>query len=362
MWNVIPRLLQASALASLSLLAMALVTVGRPLPLLPIIHADSHQVTVLPTIAASIGASTEAVIDNAAAAATCGDVVINEVLFNGADEWVELYTLNPLDATTIFKVSDLDSGAYKFELEVTLTDPIPADRHIVIHGNDEQDAEEPHAAFAQFFNAGDGQDLGNAGGTVVLSINGDICEEVHWGTVAAPESAAPVTLSFGTTSSIPVGESIQRNPSGTGTDFLRGNDPVFFAPSTLGRNNNSGTLPVTLAWFAAMPEHDAVHVQWQTATEIGNAGFHLLAATPGGLVQLNDALIPSTVIDSVEPVLYAVHVQTDATEFFLQEVALDGGTADHGPFVLGEPSGTKIGADWIAQPASYTIYLPLVFD
>ena len=98
-------------------------------------------------------------------------------------------------------------------------------------------------------------------------------------------------------------------------------------------------------------------MQWQTATEIGVAGFVLLAEFDGGTTPLNHDLIRSPVIDSVTPTDYTFFAATDATRFVLQEVTIDGGTVDHGPFELGEVHGTRIESEndalapmlWIPQ-------------
>ena len=46
----------------------------------------------------------------------------------------------------------------------------------------------------------------------------------------------------------------------------------------------SGPLAVTLNWFLAEPDGDVVNFQWQTGSETGTAGFHLLAKTADGIL------------------------------------------------------------------------------
>jgi hypothetical protein len=103
--------------------------------------------------------------------------------------------------------------------------------------------------------------------------------------------------------------------------------------------NNDPTLAITLGWFLAEADGETVDFRWQTVTETGTAGFNVLAATDEGKVQLNAELIPSPVVDSVTPTNYAVSLATDATTFYLQEVGVDGGVTEHGPFALGEAYG-----------------------
>ena len=59
----------------------------------------------------------------------------------------------------------------------------------------------------------------------------------------------------------------------------------------------NGALAVTLSYFLATDNGDTMNFAWSTATETGNAGFHLYVDTPAGHQQINTALIPSKVID-----------------------------------------------------------------
>ena len=94
------------------------------------------------------------------------------------------------------------------------------------------------------------------------------------------------------------------------------------------------TVPVTLGWFLAARSGDgaAVDFRWQTATESGTAGFNLLAAgADGARTRLNPALIQSPAIDSVEPLDYGYQAATDSTSFFLEELSIDGKSANSVP-------------------------------
>ena len=95
------------------------------------------------------------------------------------------------------------------------------------------------------------------------------------------------------------------------------------------------TVPVTIGYFSATASGDSVNFTWQTATETANAGFNLYAETDGGLVKLNDSLIQSTVIDSVEPTDYSYSAATSATSFYIEDVGLDGKTGQAGPVCPG---------------------------
>jgi hypothetical protein len=115
------------------------------------------------------------------------------------------------------------------------------------------------------------------------------------------------------------------------------------------------TTAVTVGYFTSTASGDGVDFLWQTATETGTAGFNIFAETGGDLVQLNDGLIPSKVVDSSAPTDYAFSAQTDATVFFLEEVEVGGGTTSYGPYALGIEYGSYI--PHAIQPA---IYLPLM--
>ena len=279
MWNIIPRVLRTSFLASaLFTLCFSLSSVySNP------IHASPP---LGPTAPAALHAS-------------CGDAVINEVLFKQTDplndEWVELFTLAELPVGTVLEVDDLEtSSSGHLYLTVTLTETVTTAGFIVIHGNDAADSDEPTAGNANFFGAGS-RKLNNTADNIVLRINGADCEEVVWGSGALAESSAPTTFIYGSSSNVSAGESIQRNPSGdaNGALFIEGDSPELFGTSTIGRNNNDGTLPVTLAWFEATTAGRVTQIRWQTATEIGNAGFNLLAGPLEAPVALNEELIPS---------------------------------------------------------------------
>ncbi len=123
---------------------------------------------------------------------------------------------------------------------------------------------------------------------------------------------------------------------------------------------NATPLAVTLSYFLAEANGDTVDFVWQTATEIGTAGFNLLAEDDGGMAPLNDSLIPSPVIDSVEPTGYRFSAQSAATIFYLEEIDISGVSERHGPFSLGEVYGvhTAIGPE--GEAGSQSIYLPVV--
>lgn len=105
------------------------------------------------------------------------------------------------------------------------------------------------------------------------------------------------------------------------------------------------SLPVTLSYVTSTRHDAVVRFSWQTATETANAGFNLLAESPAGLVYLNDALIPSLLIDSVEPTEYNIELVTQAKRFFIEEIGIDGNSSRKGPFDVGLSYGALIVSD-----------------
>ncbi len=94
---------------------------------------------------------------------------------------------------------------------------------------------------------------------------------------------------------------------------------------------------VDLARFEAWPERMAIHVEWETVTEIDNLGFNLYRAdTPDGpYVKLNEELIPSQAPGAP---IGAVYVWLDGTVqtgriyyYMLEDVDIYGYTTMHGP-------------------------------
>ena len=90
------------------------------------------------------------------------------------------------------------------------------------------------------------------------------------------------------------------------------------------------------------------------------AGFNILAVTENGDIKLNGELIPSTMIDSVEPTDYAFSVVTEATSFVRQEVEISNALNDFGPFVLGEPQGSYINPYGIEMTP--VLWLPMLIQ
>lgn len=102
------------------------------------------------------------------------------------------------------------------------------------------------------------------------------------------------------------------------------------------------TLPVELAHVTSQRTGDSVVVQWRTAQEVENLGFNLYSIAADDVrTQLNELLVPSAAPTSVEAQDYSLTVTTAAAEFWLEDVALDGTSEMHGPYVVGESYGEE---------------------
>ncbi|MCB9139773.1 MAG: hypothetical protein H6642_15630 [Caldilineaceae bacterium] len=94
-----------------------------------------------------------------------------------------------------------------------------------------------------------------------------------------------------------------------------------------------------------------VAIEWTTAYETSNAGFNIAVADGDNLVIVNEELVPSTVIDSLEPQNYAVTVSLTGSEFYIEHVTVDGESYFAGPFTVGETLGEAVEpveTDWAA--------------
>lgn len=102
------------------------------------------------------------------------------------------------------------------------------------------------------------------------------------------------------------------------------------------------TTPVTVAAVQGRKDGPGAVLEWSTATETANLGFHAYEVTGGQLRRLNDELIPSRVGDTFEVQDYRFEApRFRGRTFALEDVATDGATRLHGPFELGETYGER---------------------
>ncbi len=94
---------------------------------------------------------------------------------------------------------------------------------------------------------------------------------------------------------------------------------------------------VTLASFDASSSGDAIHLAWETGSELNSVGFNLYRAEAAGGAQtrLNAALIPSAAPGGAQGATYEYvdeSVSAGVTyHYWLEDVAADGSSTMHGP-------------------------------
>lgn len=109
---------------------------------------------------------------------------------------------------------------------------------------------------------------------------------------------------------------------------------------------------VALARFEAFPQEQGILVEWETATELDNLGFHLYRAeaAAGPWELLNATLIPVANPGAVFGSVYTWHdadVEPGATYFYrLEDVDIEGLSTFHGPVQvtasLGGPAAVNL--------------------
>ena len=94
----------------------------------------------------------------------------------------------------------------------------------------------------------------------------------------------------------------------------------------LSLSNDGGTVPVTIGYVMAERSGSSVHFVWQTITETSRCGLQSTGRAGGDVKQINEQLISSTVIDSIETTDYEYWVEQTETSFYIQQVSLGGKT------------------------------------
>ncbi len=102
------------------------------------------------------------------------------------------------------------------------------------------------------------------------------------------------------------------------------------------------TTPVTLSYFQAQRRGSKVEFNWSTATETSNLGFNLYVENNGQLIQINQNMIPSQVVDSLNRHDYSLSVNMGGDTFYIEDVSVLNETTRHGPFRLGAKYGDRI--------------------
>ncbi len=112
------------------------------------------------------------------------------------------------------------------------------------------------------------------------------------------------------------------------------------------------TTPVTLSFFEANASGDGVRFEWVTGSETGNAGFNLYVQTAEGRQKVNDSLILSAVVDSLDQQEYSFEApELQGEIFYIEDVSIQGEARMHGPYAAGEEHGQRLdkeAIDWTA--------------
>jgi hypothetical protein len=139
-------------------------------------------------------------------------------------------------------------------------------------------------------------------------------------------------------------------------------------PVTIRLTVSGGNLAVTLASFSAEAQASGIVVNWETTSEIGNAGFNLYRSTSdnGPRGQLNPALIPSQSPGSTQGASYSyVDAPVDPGQtywYWLEDIALSGAATLHGPVsaTASVPTAVRLaGINAGQSPAPQTTGAPL---
>lgn len=109
----------------------------------------------------------------------------------------------------------------------------------------------------------------------------------------------------------------------------------------------SNTPTITQAVISSFEAHGDGTVEWETASEVGTAGFNLLRQDPasGTFVRINDSLLPA-LIGSPQGGVYRYpdrDVAPGGTYIYrLEEVEADGTVRSYGPFTVAAGAGRRI--------------------
>lgn len=216
----------------------------------------------------------------------------------------------------------------------------------------------------------DNNGTNNAGDNVVNGATVRLIDDLNSnGVYDAGEPVVNNTTTNGsgnyTFTSVPAGDYILvPDTSGTSVNGYAQTEPttnngmiaVTVGPNSTGNDfgfydNGVTTTPVTLAHFKAIRTNNGTMFDWSTETELGNIGFVIYQELDSGqLVALTD-MIPSMVVDSMEPQFYSASTSnTDVETVWISDFDRLGTETKHGPFTVnieyGEEAGYVETIDW----------------
>ncbi len=131
---------------------------------------------------------------------------------------------------------------------------------------------------------------------------------------------------------------------------------TLYAPSCPLTTHSVGSemLPVSLASFASRITGDHLMLSWSTSSETFNFGFNVWGDIDGQWQRLNQQVIPSRGVDSLETQSYQKRLSVsafsaDVTRVALSSVELNGREEFYGPYQVGE----KVGEDRMLEPIDW---------
>ena len=177
-----------------------------------------------------------------------------------------------------------------------------------------------------------GSDVYPVGATSVLSLSFDFTPDVYFGPFNNTAQVSGVD---------PLGvtevDNSENNVSPTQTSI--NNDIQSPTPFML----SVPTTPITLGWISITDNlNGSALIEWQTVTEVANAGFNILMLADTGEWQQVNASMISSQGDSTGPQNYEYFSEVVGEEFMLVDVSVTGVVKQHGPFNLNESSGLFI--------------------
>lgn len=128
----------------------------------------------------------------------------------------------------------------------------------------------------------------------------------------------------------------------TGTDIYEQElEETFVRIDLTDEGCDDAGIPVTLAYVSSQQRGGNLQVEWFTSSELANAGFNIYGETAdGSWRRLNRELIPSQVVDSVEPQHYSVSLALrEISHIIIEDVDVRGIPRQHGPFEVGTSAG-----------------------
>lgn len=103
--------------------------------------------------------------------------------------------------------------------------------------------------------------------------------------------------------------------------------------------NTITTTPITLSDFSVRRSAiGGFDFEWVTATESNNLGFNIYGVAGQSLIKLNDQIIPSKAVSTMDQSVYSkwlsVAPGVPVNRFYLEDVDIEGNAKKHGPFKL----------------------------